>query len=404
MALYFYHAFTKDGKKTTGFIDAPSVTAAREQLSRTGLFPTKVDISTEESKQPWWRRIFTRSISTKDKILFTKQLAILLRSGVQLLPALELLIEQFSGNLRTILITVKDEVKEGSSLADALKKYPKVFDNIYVQLVRAGEASGKLETILERLIQYMERNEALKKRVSDALRYPMIQLIISALVVAVLMIKVVPTLAENFAGMGKELPLPTKIMMNVSEFFQSYWIIFLIFFILVYLAYRYWKSTPSGARKIDQIKLKVPIVKFFARTGAVVQFSQTLGMLLEGGVNLPEALDIVCNVVDNRILADTLREAREKIIKQGNISQYLKQTDIFPPTAIYLISTGEQSGQLDKMLLTVAHNYESELNDLADNLSALISPIMLIVMAFIVGFIVLSIALPMFSVGEAAGI
>ena len=193
-------------------------------------------------------------------------------------------------------------------------------------------------------------------------------------------------------------------MMNLSEAFQSYWIVFLVLFIALYLAYRYWRSTSSGARKIDQIKLRIPVIGFFARTGAVVQFSQTLGMLLEGGVNLPEALDIVCNIIDNRILADTLREAREKIIKQGNISQYLKQTDIFPPTAIYLISTGEQSGQLDKMLLTVAQNYESELNELADNLSAIISPIMLVVMAFIVGFIVLSIALPMFQVGEAAGI
>ena len=400
MALFSYQAFSKDGKKITGMVDAPSLQAAKEQLSRQGIYPITVTPSSLEAAVPWYKRIFQKKITPKDKILFTKQLAVLLKSGVPLLQALELLIEQFEGNLRSILVQIKDEVKEGASFADALKRYPKVFDNIYVQLVRAGEASGKLETILERLTAFMERREEIRKRVRSALTGPIIQLIMAVLVVSAMMIFVVPTMAENFAESGKALPAPTAILLAISNIFTRYYIVVIILLILVIIAYRYWKSTPAGARMIDQIKLKLPIIGYFTRTNAIVQFCYTLGMLLEGGVNLAESLDIVVNIIDNRVLADALREARDKIIKQGKIAQYLKQTGIFPPIATYLISTGEQTGQLDKMLLTVAQNYEQELSEYADGLSAKIGPILLIVMAVIVGFIVIALMLPMTQMGD----
>lgn len=400
MALFSYQAFSKDGKKITGTVDAPSLQAAKEQLSKQGIYPITVTPSSLEAALPWYKRIFQKKITIKDKILFTKQLAVLLKSGVPLLQALELLIEQFEGNLRSILVQIKDEVKEGTSFADALKRYPKVFDNIYVQLVRAGEASGKLEMILERLTAFMERRAEIRKRVRSALTGPIIQLIMAVLVVSAMMIFVVPTMAENFAESGKELPTPTAILLGISNIFTRYYIIVIIFLILVALGYRYWKSTPSGAHTIDKIKLKLPIIGYFTRTNAIVQFCYTLGMLLEGGVNLAESLDIVVNIIDNRVLADALREARDKIIKQGKIAQYLKQTGIFPPIATYLISTGEQTGQLDKMLLTVAQNYEEELSEYADSLSAKIGPVLLIVMAVIVGFIVIALMLPMTRMGD----
>ena len=400
MALFSYQAFSKDGKKITGTVDAPSLQSAKEQLSKQGIYPISVTSSSLEAAVPWYKRIFQKKITIKDKILFTKQLAVLLKSGVPLLQALELLIEQFEGSLRTILVQIKDEVKEGTSFADALKRYPKVFDNIYVQLVRAGEASGKLEMILERLTVFMERRAEIRKRVRSALTGPIIQLVMAVLVVSAMMIFVVPTMAENFAESGKELPLPTAILLSISRLFTRYYLIVIILLILAVVGYRYWKSTPSGARTIDQIKLKLPIIGYFTRTNAIVQFCYTLGMLLEGGVNLAESLDIVVNIIDNRVLADALREARDKIIKQGKIAQYLKQTGIFPPIATYLISTGEQTGQLDKMLLTVAQNYEEELSDYADSLSAKIGPVLLIVMALIVGFIVVALMLPMTRMGD----
>ena len=395
MALYLYQAFSKDGKKVTGTIDAPTLQSAKEQLSKQGIYPISVTLGTQEAVLPWWKRLFTKNITLKEKILFTRQLAVLLKSGVPLLQALELLIEQFEGNVRTMLINIKDEVKEGISFADALKKYPKVFDNIYVQLVRAGEASGKLEIILERLTAYLERRAEIRKRIRSALTGPVIQLVVAVLVVSALLLFVVPSMEENFSSQGKELPLPTKILLGISKIFTQYYLWIIILLIAAYAAFRYWKSTPTGARTLDQIKLKLPIVGYFTRLNAIVQFCYTLGMLLEGGVNLAESLDIVVNIIDNRVLADALREARDKIIKQGKIAQYLKQTGIFPPIAIYLISTGEQSGQLDTMLLTVAKNYEEDLGDYADGLSAKIGPVLLILMAVIIGFIIIALMLPM---------
>lgn len=404
MALYFYKAFSKEGKKVSGFIDAPSVAQVKQELSARGIYPMSITPAVESTRQSWWRRLFSRGVSVKEKILFTKQLSVLIRSGVPLLQAVELLIEQFQGNMRAILIAVKDNIKEGMAFADALKKHPKVFENIYVQLVRAGEASGKLDLILERLVTYLERRESIRKRIRSALSYPIIQLVVSLLVVIVLLIFVVPTMKENFAEQGKALPGPTEFLITVSNFLIKHYLIIVIFLILVVVSFRYWKSTPAGARRIDEIKLKTPLIKFFARTSAIVQFSQTLGLLIESGVNLAEALDIVCSIIDNRILADALNEARDKIIKQGKIAQYLKQTGIFPAIAIYLIGTGEETGKLDVMLLTVAQNYEEELGELADSLAAKIGPMLLVLMALVVGFIVLSMALPMVQMADIAGI
>jgi len=394
MALYFYQAFSKDGKKISGHIDAPSEQAVREMLGKKGAFPVKIESATGE-RISFFAKLFQKKVTTKDKILFTRMLSVLLKSGVPLLQALELLVDQVEGRLKTIVINVKDEIKEGSSMADALKKYPSVFPNIYIQLVRAGEASGKLELILDRLVNYMEGREEIRKRVSSAMTYPIIQLIISAIAVSILMVYVVPSMVTNLKASGKKLPRPTEILVGISGFFTKYFLLIAIVLVVGILAFMYWKSTKKGSLAIDKIKLKIPLIKFFARTGAVVQFSQTLGMLLESGVNLSEALDIVVSIIDNKVLANTLSEARDKIIKQGKIAQYLKQTGIFPPIAIYLIKTGEESGNLGQMLLTVSKNYEEELGEVADGLASKITPIMLVVMAVIVGFIVLAIALPM---------
>jgi len=404
MALFYYQAFAKDGKKVTGTVDAPSVQQAKEQLSKQGMYPISVVPATQETTLAWYQRFFIRSLSLEQKILFTKQLTILLKAGVPLLQALELLVEQFEGTLKTMLIAIKDEIKEGSSLANALKKYPKAFDNIYVQLVRAGEASGKLEVILERLTGYLERQLEIKKRFRSAMLGPLLQLGVAGIVVIGMMIFVVPMMAENFAKQGKELPTITQILIGISYVFTHYFWLIGILLALGIAGFLYWKSTPSGGRMWDTIKLRIPLVKYFAKTNAIVQFSYTLGLLLEGGVNLAESLDIVVSTVDNRILADTLQEARDKIIKQGKIAQYLKQTELFPPIAIYLINTGEQSGQLDAMLLTVARNYEVELTELTDSLVAKIGPLMLISMAVVVGFIVLALVMPIMEFGDIEGI
>lgn len=403
MALYYYQAFSKDGNKTTGYLDASSEQAVKEQLAKQGMFPISIVLSQPDARQSWWERIFSRGISTKDKILFTKQMATLLKSGVPLLQSLELLTEQFTGGLKVMLVNVKDQVKEGRSFADALKEYPKVFENIYVQLVRAGEASGQLEVILERLTEYLERRQEIAKRIRGALMAPLMQLGVAVLVVVGLLTYVVPQMADTFSQLGKELPASTLFLMACSNFILHRYIILLIILITIVVSIRYWLSTKTGARQWDQIKLRIPLVNHFTRMNAVVQFCQTLGMLTASGVNLAEALDIVCSIIDNRILADTLQEARDKIIKQGKIAQYLKQTKLFPPIAIYLINTGEQTGALDTMLLTVASNYEEDLKELSDGLAAALGPILLIAMAVIVGFIAMAIATPMMEMSDIPG-
>lgn len=394
MALYSYQAFSKAGARTSGTIDATSLAAARDQLSKMGMFPIKISLAEQEKRGFSIKGLFQRGVSMKDKILFTRQLAVLLRSGIPLLQALELLVDQFSGRLHRILVEIKDGIKEGQSLANGLARYPKVFENIYVQLVRAGEAAGNLEIILERLVEYMERRQAITKKVKGALSYPLIQLVVVIIVVIFLLTAVVPKIATPFKNKGVDLPVPTRILLVISDFVRAHYIILLGSIIGIIILFLYWKSTKSGSYFLDKIKLKIPVISYFTRMGAVVQFSRTLGMLMEGGVNLSEALDIVVRIVDNQVLARALSQARDKIVQQGKIAQFLQQTGLFPSIAIYLIRTGEESGQLPNMLLTVAKNYEEDLQEMADNLSKAIEPIMLIVMALIVGFIVMSVALP----------
>ena len=402
MPLYFYQAFAKDGKKVSGYLDAPSSVSAKEQLVRKGLFPTTISTAKEESRIPWYKRLFARPVKIKDKINLTRQLAVMLKAGISLLQSVELLADQFTGTMHTILVSIKDDLKEGSSFANALNKYPHVFDKIYVQLVRAGEASGKLEPILDRLVTFYERKEEIQKRVSGALTYPLIQLAVITLVVVFLLTAVVPQMVQAFSSQHQQLPKPTRIIIALSDFVKSYFIFIIIALVALYALYMYIKSTNKGARAIDSLKLKIPFIKYFTRINAVVQFCQTLGLLVGAGVNLSESLDIVVSIVDNRILADTLNEARDKIIKQGKIAQYLKQTNLFPPIAIYMISTGEESGQLDTMLTTVARNYEEELSVITDKMTASLGPIMLVGMALIVGFIIVAIAMPIVKMTQSS--
>lgn len=405
MPLYAYQAISPDGKKTRGTVDATSISQVREQLTRRGLYVTSISQVVQTAPSGLGiRRLFARKVSAKEVIFFTKQLAVLLKAGVPLLEALNLLVEQTEGSLRSIVISLRDAIKEGKSLADGLAVYPQTFDNIYVQLVRAGEASGRLEIILDRLTTFLERRQTLRKTIRSALRNPMIQLGVIVLVVIILLVYVVPQMTETFAEQGAELPWTTKILIELSGFIINHYLILLISLISLVLLFRFWKSTPSGKYILDVVKLRLPIIGYFARMNAIVQFSRTLGMLLEGGVNLAEALDIVVKIVDNQVLVNELNQARENIIKQGRVADYLKRTGLFPPLAIYLINTGEQSGELDKMLLAVAQHYEEETTEYSEGLAASINPIMLMIMAVVVGFILISIVTPMLQMNELASL
>lgn len=400
MALYEYQAYTKNGKKVRATIDASSLIQARELVSRQGLYVIAIETAKTTAQMSLFQRIFSRAISFSDTILFTKQLTILLKSGVPLLQSCDLLIEQFQGSMRSLIVNIRDSLKEGVSFADAISKYPQVFENLYVQLVRAGEASGNLETILERLTDYLERRKEIKSKVISALRQPLIQLGVALAASVALLTFVVPQMVGGLAAQGKEIPLPTAIVLSISNFITGHYFILLFVIIFFVVGFVSLKSTSRGKKILDMVKLKVPIISHITKISAVSQFSYTLGMLLEGGVHLAEALDIVTKIIDNSVLADAIKKAREDIIKEGKIAQYLEKTNMFPLIAIYLIRTGENTGQLDAMLFTVGKNYEKELMDKIDALTGLINPIMLIVMAVIVGLIVLAVVLPMTEMGN----
>jgi len=403
MPLYRYDSFNRRGKKVTGTIDAASVQTAKQILQGQGLLPVKIEEIGVGEGLSWFSLLFERKIEVKTIIIFTKQLAVLLKSGVPLLEAFELMVEQFEGKFKRILINIKEGIKAGESLASQLNKYPRVFSNVYVQLVKAGEASGKLHMILERLTEYLEKAEETRKRVKKAMSYPIFMISFSFLVVVALLRFLVPRITEMFVKMGTELPGPTLFLKILSDFLIENYLILLGSLLAIVALFLYWKSTPSGKYKLDELLLKLPMTSYFSKTKAVVQFSKTLGMLLESGVNLSEALEIVCNIVDNSVLVRQLEEAKDKIIKEGKISKYLKETGIFPNIAIYMIATGEQSGQLAKMLLTVGSDYEVSLAELTDSLVAKIGPVMTIITGAIIAFIAISIFLPIMDMGNMPG-
>lgn len=395
MALYFYRAFSREGKKVSGYLDASTIPSVKEQLLKTGLYPISIEIAKEGYKPDFSLfNLFKRSISLKEKIYFTKQLSVLLKSGIPILQALDLMTDQTSGALKNIIISLKDNIKEGKSLAEGLTKFPKAFDTIYIQLVKAGEATGKLEYILEKLNFYLLRMQEIQKKVKGALRYPLIQLVFIILIVVGLLTFVVPTISKSFADTDIKLPKATVILIAISNIFVKYYYLVAIILILIYLGYFIFKSTDYGKEKIDELKLKLPIIGDFTKNNAIIQFTSTFGLLIDSGVNLPEALDIVVKIIENKVLSKSLEKARENIIKQGRISQYLKESGLFPATAIHLINTGEQSGELGQMLNSVSEYTEDELSEKVNNLTSLLNPLMMIIMFAIVGFVAISILSP----------
>ncbi len=405
MPLYHYESLNRRGVRVKGTIDASTLQVAKETLQGQGLMPISLaEVGADGGAGFSLARLFERPVELKTVILFTKQLAVLLKSGVPLLQGIELLTEQFEGRFKRILIATKDGLKSGESLAKELARYPRIFPNVYVQLVKAGEASGKLDTILLRLTEYMLRTEETRGKIKKAMSYPLIMLGVACAVIVGLLTKMVPSMKGIFQQGGKELPGTTQFLVDASDFLLGNYIMLSGLLLLILLLGCYWRSTPQGKYQIDNLFLSFPVTAYFSRTKAVVQFTKTLGMLLESGVNLPEALDIVCNIVDNKVLTQKLKLAQDKIIKEGKIARYLKETGIFPSIASYMISTGEQSGQLSQMLLTVGNDYDVELNELTESLTAKIAPIMTVLLVGLVGFIMISVLLPIMSMGDLAGI
>jgi type II secretory pathway component PulF len=404
MPLYQYESLNRRGGRVKGTLDATSAQMAKEILQGQGLLPVKIAEVGGDVPGFSLASFFERPVEEKTVILFTKQLAVLLKSAIPLLQCIELLTEQFEGRFKRILISIKDGIKSGEPFAKELARHPRIFSNVYTQLVKAGEASGKLDTILLRLTDYLERSAATKKKIKKAMAYPVGMMIAALLIVVVLLTKMVPGMKSIFAQTKQELPGPTQIMVGASNFLLEHYVVLFGGLLALVAIITYWRSTPEGQYQWDNLKLNLPLTAYFCRIKAVVQFSKTLGMLLESGVNLSEALGIVSTIVDNKVLVQKLKQAQDKIIKEGKIARYLKETGIFPSIASYMISTGEQSGKLAEMLLSVGSDYEIELSELTDSLTAKINPILMFFVMGIVGFIMLAVMLPILGMADLAGV
>jgi general secretion pathway protein F len=414
---YAYTGLDPLGKTVKGIETADSVPALKGSLKRKGVYLTAVSEaaggSTASSRATGggggtslgsreidFGQYFDR-IRPKDVSAVTRLLSTLLCAGVTLPEALIALTDQVeSPRFRNVLSDVGSRVNEGSSLADAMANHPKVFSHLYLNMIRAGEASGSLETVLIRIAEFMDQQEELRGKVTTAMFYPMAMGVVGLGVVTLLMVKVVPSIAEIFSGQGAELPFSTRMLIGLSDLVVGFWWLIILASIGVIWAWRRWKATPAGRLIIDTTLLRMPVIGQLARKIAIARFTRTLATMLASGVQLLQALDIVRTLLGNVVLEKVLTQARDEIREGEGIAPALKRSGHFPPLVTHMIAVGERSGQLEQMLVDVADAYDRESSAAITRATAVLEPIMIVLMGGTVGFIVFSIMTPIMKMNE----
>lgn len=404
MPVYSYVGLSPDGKNVTGIIDADSPRAARLKLRRSGVFPTSLAESREAESTPRASRSLSRlfeRVGAQELAVMTRQLSTLVSAGLPLVDCLSALIDQVdSERLKRMLTQTRERVNEGTSLADALAEHPRVYSDLYVNMVRAGEASGALDVVLLRLADYTESTARLRSKLRSALTYPAVMLIIGTTILFFLLSYVVPKITRIFTESKQVLPLPTRILMALSGMLSTWWPLVVVLLAVVALAFRYYVRTEAGRQRYDRWVLRVPVFGKLMQKIAVARFSRTLSTLLQSGIGLLPSLDIVKNIVDNRVLYDATEAARDAIREGQSIAPPLKKSGIFPPLMIHMIAVGEKSGRLEEMLFKTAETYEGEVDSTIATLTTLLEPVMIVFMGGMVTFIVLSILLPIFQMSQ----
>jgi general secretion pathway protein F len=402
MPVYDYSALDSKGKTVSGIIDADGAAAARQKIRAAGNYPVSVrevrDIAAGKSDRPAvsLSTIFTR-VRPAEVAIVTRQLATLIGAGFPLVSALEALQAQIrSSGLKKIIATIRGDIVEGSSFANALEKHTKIFSPIYVNMVRAGESSGTLEIVLERLADITEKQQALESRVITAMIYPLLIMLAGMLILTFLFIYVIPNITSIFEDMRQQLPLPTQILITISDLFKSFWWILVLFIAAFMVGLRQLRQSAKGRLWMDTTALRLPIAGSMIRRLAAARFARTLGSLLENGVSMLPSLGIVKNIVGNIHIAEVIENATTEVGKGQGLGKSLDASNTFPPIAIQMIQVGEQSGNLEEMLNKVADVFEKEVETTIMRLTALLEPVMVLLMAGVVLFIVLSICLPIF--------
>ncbi len=405
MAVYEYKALDSTGRGKTGVIDADTPREAREKLRKQEVFVTEMK-SLAEKKQKGWEKALKvphirRSYSYEIAIL-TRQFATLTSSGVPLSEALGALIEQIDRRtLQAVFRDVREKVTQGVSLADALSLHPTYFSNLYVNMVRAGEASGNLDHILSRLADYLQKQHRLRGRIAAALTYPIIMVILGVGVTLFLMMYLVPKVTTILRRKGNVLPLITELVKGASDLTVEYWWALFLGVLAIYILYRLAVATTSGRYRRDSILLSLPILGSFFAKQAISRFCMTMSILLRSGLPALQALSIVKEVVGNAVLAEAIQDVHDRVLEGADISTPLRnKKKIFPPVVGYMVSVGEKSGQLEEMLEKVADAYDDELEIQAQKLTSLVEPVIIIFLAGVVGVIVLSVILPIVQMSQ----
>ncbi|MEP6600557.1 MAG: type II secretion system inner membrane protein GspF [Nitrospirota bacterium] len=405
MPVYAYKGLRVDGAGATGIVDADSLRGARQKLRQGGIYPT--DISEQQQSGETvlsllrGGRVGAASLGAQDLAILTRQLATLLAAGLPLIDALGVLIEQNEKKtIQSLLAEVREQIRQGKALSRALEAFPHDFTTVYLHMVRAGEASGALEPILVRLAEFLDSQLKLKHKVTNAIMYPALMLVVGIGILFFLMIFVVPKITAVFTDLHQALPWPTIMLIAVSDFLARYWIVLLGGGVLLVMAFRRAVATPAGRWRADGLLLKMPLVGTVARMVSISRLASTLATMLASGVQLLDALDVAKRVMNNRVLEQAVLEARENIREGESIAVPLKRSGMFPPLVTHMIGVGEKSGELEEMLRRISQIYDSDVDRVISRLTSLMEPIMILFMGSVVFFIVLAILLPIFEMSQ----
>jgi type IV pilus assembly protein PilC len=387
------------GDIRTGEVELTSKEEVASYLHRQKLIPVAI----REKERSISLTIGT-GVSTRDIVIFTRQFATMINSGLPLVQCLEILAEQTDNDrLRKTIQDVLYDVESGNTLADSLGKHPKIFTRLYVNMVAAGEAGGILDTILLRLATFLEKNDALARKIKGAMIYPIVIMLVAVAAVAVLLIFVIPTFQQMFASAGVPLPLPTQIVIAMSAFLQGFWWAVLLGGVAVFFGVRQYYQTDQGRLLIDGGLLKMPILGDMLRKAAVARFTRTLGTLVSSGVSILEGLEITAKTAGNRVIHDAVMGSRSSIAGGETISGPLRQSGVFPPMVVQMINVGEQTGGLDEMLTKIADFYDEEVDAAVSALLSALEPVMIVVLGVVVGGMIVAMYLPIFDMISAVG-
>jgi type IV pilus assembly protein PilC len=400
MPVYQWVGKNRNNEVQKGEIEAVSDEAVKAQLTRQRITPSKVK---KKSKDLFENVSFLQpKVKQRDVILFARQFSTMIDAGLPIIQCLDILCSQQSNTtFKKMLKEIKESVEGGATLAEALKKFPKQFDNLFVNMIAAGETGGILDTILRRLAAYMEKAAKLKAQVKGAMTYPIVTLIIAVMVLAVILVFVIPVFEEMFADFGGELPVPTQIVVAMSDMVKSKIVYIIVGLVLFVIAFKKFYGTEKGRGVIDSLLLKIPVFGDLLRKVAVAKFTRTMGTMLASGVNILEALDIVAKTAGNKTVENAIYSVRKGIAEGRTMADPLAQSGVFPSMVCQMIGVGESTGALDAMLEKIADFYDEEVDQAVENLTALIEPFMLVFLGVTIGGLVIAMYLPIFKMAGA---